>query len=203
MKKSLLILGLAVTLFSCNKNEGGATEFKTAYVDTQKLMDDSEALKDLNSRSNVKGEELKRELNNEYQKLKLDYAKAQDEAPRRGAQWVQAKAQEFQEREQKLSMMQDGMMRQLQEEFAPQRDSIVEEMRAYIKDYGKKNGYDYIYGTGDSANVLYAKDSYEITEEIITAVNAKFKGENPDAVKTEEKATEEKAETTEKEEAAK
>ena len=39
MKKSLLILGLAITLFSCNKESGPTSgNLKTAYVDTHKLM---------------------------------------------------------------------------------------------------------------------------------------------------------------------
>lgn len=187
MKKSLLILGLAVTLFSCNKNEGTSADFKTAYVDTQKLMDESEELKDLNSRSKVKQEEMGRELDDKVQKLKLDYASAQNEAQRKGPQWVQLKAQEFQKREQEIGMMQESMMKQLQEEFGAQSDTIRNAMKAYIKDYGKKNGYDYIYGTGDAASVLYAKDTYDITEEIIKALNDKYNGGSKEAaVKTDD-----------------
>ena len=198
MKKSLLILGLAVTLFSCNKNEGTVTEFKTAYVDTQKLMEESKELKDLESRSKVKQEEMGRELDDKVQKLKMDYASAQNEAQRKGPQWAQLKAQELQRREQEISVMQESMIKQFQEEFGSQSDTIRKAMREYIKDYGKKNGYDYIYGTGDAVSIIYAKDAYDITEDIIKALNEKYSGN-----KTTVEPTEEKAATTEKEEPAK
>jgi outer membrane protein len=47
-----------------------------------------------------------------------------------------------------------------------------------IKTYGKEKGYDYVYGTGESATVLYAKDQYDITKEIIKLVNDKYKTED-------------------------
>jgi outer membrane protein len=40
---------------------------------------------------------------------------------------------------------------------------------------GKKKGYSYIYGTGDAASVLYAEDKYDITKDIIKALNDKYK----------------------------
>ena len=54
-------------------------------------------------------------------------------------------------------------------------DSLVKNYRKVIKDYGKEKGYDYIYGTGDVASVLYAKDSYDISKEIIKMINDKYK----------------------------
>ena len=81
MKKSLIVLGLALTLFSCNNSTSpAASGFKTAYVDTQKLMEKSDEIKDLDDKRKVKTEEMGRELDAEVQKLKLDYASAQSEA---------------------------------------------------------------------------------------------------------------------------
>ncbi|RZJ68005.1 MAG: OmpH family outer membrane protein, partial [Flavobacterium sp.] len=58
----------------------------------------------------------------------------------------------------------------------------------HIKDYGKKKGFDYIYGTGDAATVLYAKDQYDITDEILKELNDKYKGTaKTDAPKEEKK----------------
>ena len=84
-------------------------------------------------------------------------------------------------------------MRQLQDEFGVKRDTIVSQMKNYIKEYGKKKGYDYVFGTGDAATVLYAKDSYDITKELIKEFNDKYKGSDKaeeakeDTAKAEEK----------------
>jgi outer membrane protein len=64
-------------------------------------------------------------------------------------------------------------------------------MKDFIKDYGKKNGYDYIYGTGDAATVLYAKENYDITEEILKLLNDDFKASNGKEASNEEPKKEE------------
>jgi outer membrane protein len=87
--------------------------------------------------------------------------------------------------------MQEAMGKQLQDEFGAKRDSIVEKMRSYVKEYGKKNGYDYIYGTGDAASVLYAKEGFDITDKLVKELNDKYKG-SPEAKAAKEPATEEK-----------
>lgn len=67
------------------------------------------------------------------------------------------------------------MLRQLQEESGVELDSLVSSYRKVIKDYGKEKGFDYVFGTGEAASVLYAKDNYDITKDIIKLVNDKYK----------------------------
>lgn len=185
MKKTLVLLGFAFAVLSCNNDKAvTASGFKTAYVDTQKLMEKSDEIKDLDDKRKVKTEEMGRELDAKVQQLKLDYASAQSEANAKGPQWAQIKAQELQKRERELGMMQETMGRQLQDEFGVKRDTLVSQIKNVIKQYGKKKGYDYVYGTGDAASILYAKDGYDVTEDILKELNEKFKG----SAKTEEPA---------------
>ena len=178
MKRSLLIIGLALAMFSCDKSEGIAeAKSKTAYVDTVKLMEGYEELKDLEAKGKVKSEEMGRELEAKAQQWKLDAAKYQNDAKVNGPQWAQLKGQELQKREQELSIMQQSMVKQLQDEFGVKKDTVLSKMRKHIKAYGKKNGYDYIYGTGDAATVLYAKDQYDITEKLLKELNTGYKGD--------------------------
>lgn len=177
MKKSLLILGAALAMVACNK-EGATTTsgFKSAYVDTAKLVDESEELKDLEAKAKVKEEELGRELQQEARQLQLDAASFQKEAMAKGQEWAQLRGQDLQKRERDLQIKQQSMQEEFAKEFGVKRDTIVSQMKKLIKEYGKKNGYDYVYGTGDSASILYAKESYDITGEILKQLNEKFKG---------------------------
>ena len=78
---------------------------------------------------------------------------------------------------------------QLQQESSVEIDSLVIGYRKMLKEYGKEKGYDYIYGSGDAApSILYAKDSYDITKDIIKMINDKYKA----ADKKEETPKEEK-----------
>ena len=176
MKKSLLILAMAIAIISCNKAEGPTENAKTAYVDTAKLIEDYQGAKDIESKYKVKSQEMGRELEGKAQQWKLDAASFQKEAQAKGPQWAQLKGQELQKREQEIAYMQQGMMQQLQQESGAEMDTLVKQIKLHIKDYGKKNGYEYIYGTGDAATVLYAKDKYDITATILKEINEKYKG---------------------------
>jgi outer membrane protein len=195
MKKSLLIIGASLALLSCNKNEGtAAAGLKTAYVDTSKLSKDYEAFKDLDSQSKIKQEEMGRELDAKVNELKQDYAAAQSQAPAKGPQWAQLKAQELQKREQEINAMQQSMMKTLQDEFGVKNDSAVSTMKKYVASYGKKKGYDYIYGTGDaSVSIMYAKDGYDITAEVLKELNESYKGSKPAGAATTTTTTKEEA----------
>lgn len=175
MKKSLLVFGLAFVLFSCNNNAPAESVNKTAYVDTSKLLEEYQEAKDIESKYKVKSQEMGRELESKAQQWKLDAASFQKEAQAKGPQWAQLKGQELQKREQELAMMQQSMLQQLQQESGVEMDSLVNKIKNLIKGYGKKNGYDFIYGTGDVATVLYAKDQYDITEEILKELRKGYK----------------------------
>nr|WP_322624888.1 OmpH family outer membrane protein [uncultured Flavobacterium sp.] len=196
MKKSLVILGAALSLIACNKESSApaASGFKTAYVDTQKLTEKSDELKDWEDRAKIKEDELGRELQKDAEQLRIDMAAAQGEARTKGPEWAQLKGQQLQKREQELRVKQQTFQDEFGKEFGVKRDTIVSQLRKYIKEYGKKKGYDYIYGTGDAATVLYAKDSYDITDEVLKEINDTYKSTkgSAEAPKAEPAKTEKK-----------
>ena len=195
MKKSIVAFAIAITLLSCNKEEtASASSEKTAYVDTVKLMEEYTESKDLQAKFKDKSEVMGRELELEVKKFQDEAQNFQRNAQANGQEWAQKKGAELQKKEQQLQYAQQAMGQQLQQEGAVERDSIVTKVRNFIKDYGKKNGYTYIYGTGDAATVLYAKDGLDITEKIVKELNDNYKAPAK---------TEEKADSKQKEEAKK
>src|SRR5690606_13819812 len=174
MKKLILVAVLAVAAVSCNKTSEAAA-FKTAYVDTSKLMEEYTESKDIEAKYKAKSTEMGKELEAEINKFKADAASFQKNAQANGQAWAQQKGAELQRREQQLTYAQQGMLQQLQRESGTEMDSLVKRVKSYMKDYGKEKGYAYIYGTGESANVLYAQDQYDITDEIVKILNDKYK----------------------------
>ena len=191
IKKTVILFALAIVFISCNKT-AEIKEFKTAYIDTSKLMEESTEAKDIESKYKDKSKVMGSQLEVEVNRFKSEAANFKQNAMANGQAWAQQKGAELQQREQELSYAQQAMLRQLQEESGVEMDSLVSNYRKAIKDFGKEKGYDYIYGTGDVASVLYAKDSYDITKERIKLVNDKYKSsdkkeEKPEAKKEEKK----------------
>lgn len=61
------------------------------------------------------------------------------------------------------------------------RDQVSQQvwnrLNVYIKEYGLKNDFTYIFGTQGGGNVMYAKEALDVTEELLEYVNAKYEGE--------------------------
>ena len=190
MKKIVLILGVALAVLACNKTETNAKEFKTAYIDTAEIIEKYEKFKDEDAKFNVKSEELGRPLEAKVRAFQAEAQSFRQNAQAKGPQWAQQKGAELQQREQQLGIEQNALIQQLQQEGAVLKDSLISEVKKFIKDYGKKKGYDYIYGTGDAATILYAKDGYDITKDVLKELNDKYnasKGDEKAATKEEAK----------------
>ena len=182
-KKALLIIALSISLVACNK-PAEVKEVKTAYVDTSELMKEYTEAKDLEAKYKSKSEEKGRQLEAEINRFKQEASNFQAQAQANGQAWAQQKGAELQKREQQLGYAQQALSQELQVESGKEMDSLVSGVKKFIKAYGKEKGYAYIYGTGDAASILYAEDKFDITKEIIKALNDKYKA----PAKTEEKA---------------
>ncbi|WP_300565006.1 OmpH family outer membrane protein [Flavobacterium sp.] len=189
MKKIVLLAAIAISVLACNKSS--EAKFKTGYVDTTKMMVDYNEAKEITDQFKTKGEVMGRELEVEAKNLKAEMDNFQKNAQINGQAWAQQNGPRLQQREQQLNYAQQAMMQQLQGEHGAKMDTVIKSVKEFIKEYGKKEGYDYIYGTGDAATVLYAKDSYDLTKEITKALNDKYASKEKPA-KTEEKKEEKK-----------
>jgi outer membrane protein len=69
------------------------------------------------------------------------------------------------------------LAQQIQGQHGVEMDSVVVKYKKIFKDYGKDKGFDYVFGTGEAATVLFAKDQYDITKDLIKIVNEKYKSE--------------------------
>ena len=190
MKKAILILGVALSILACNKTETNSKEFKTAYINTSEIIEKYEKFKDEDDKFKVKSEELGRPLEAKVRAFQADAQSFQQNAQAKGPQWAQQMGASLQQRDQQLVMEHNALIHQLQQEGAVLKDTLISEVKKFIKDYGKKKGYDYIYGTGDAATVLYAKEGYDITKEVLKELNDTYKATKKDdkvATKEEEK----------------
>jgi len=186
MKKSLLIVALAISIVSCNK-AADVKEVKTAYVDTSKLLEEYTESKDIEAKYKAKSDEMGRELEAEVNRFKSEAANFQKNAQANGQAWAQQKGAELQKREQQLSYAQQAMIQQLQQESGAEMDTLVKSVKKFIKDYGKEKGYAYIYGTGEAVSILYAEEKYDITGELVKLLNDKYKSSGKSEEKTDVK----------------
>lgn len=192
IKKTVILFAFVFAIISCNKTTE-TKEFKTAYIDTSKLMQESTEAKDIEAKYKAKAKVMGNQLDAEISKFKSEAANFKQNAQKNGQAWAQQKGSELQQKEQQLNYAQQAMSQQLQQESGVEMDSLVINYRKILKGYGKEKGYDYIFGSGESSpSILYAKDGYDITKEAIKMINDKYKSTDKKEEKTETKSEEKK-----------
>jgi outer membrane protein len=177
MKKLFLLSILSVFTIACNqpaetKSKTGTSE-KTAFVDTAKLFEEYTKVKELETELKSKSDKMGADLEKMAKNFQFEVQSFQKEAQMKGPEWAKNKQGELMAKEQQLQQMQQSMQQEYQKESAAAMDSLYKNVKKLIGEYGKKNGYTYIYGTGEPASILYGKEELDITKEILKELNKK------------------------------
>jgi outer membrane protein len=61
------------------------------------------------------------------------------------------------------------------EEEQKMTQTVLNEVNDYLKEYGEKHNYTFILGATGVGNIVYAKKSRDITEEILNGLNKLYK----------------------------
>jgi outer membrane protein len=167
MKK--LILGIVlITTLSC-------TQEKIAFVDNVKLMNEYQEKIDIEAKYKERAEALGKKRDSISQKFQAEATEFQTRAQSMSQNAAQQEYAQFQQRGQQMGQQLQMEDQQLQIEGQTEMDSVVSKVKKEIQAYGKANGYSYILGGGEGGSVLYGKKTNDITSEIITILNDKYK----------------------------
>lgn len=203
----MMLAVVALSVMACNKETATTAttetatqksgDFKTAYIDTERLMKEYQEFKDFEAKFKTMSDKMKNELDADAKKFQNDVLDLQKNAQSKGMEWAQNRQAELERRQQTLTQKEQNYMQKFQEESAVERDSMVSKMKKFIKDYGKEKGYDYIYGTGDAASVLYGKEEYDLTKEILALLHKQYEEKTGKKVEVKEETKKEEVKKTE------
>lgn len=182
MKKIILSLSVVATLMSC-------TQHKTAYVDNTVLIQDYHKMKSTEAKFEKKTQALSKELDSVAGLFQNEVREFQQNMNSMSSSDREQRQNELMQKQQMLQQTQQQKSQQLRQESDEAIDSLIDEVKDYVADYGKENGYTYIFGSNESANIMYAKDGLDITEEVLEKLNANAEGTTKKS--TEEEASEE------------
>ena len=184
MKKLIAIGAVAISLISCNQE-------KTAYVDTTKVIQDYQEMKDVESKFESRRDSLTQLITGPQQQFQQEVQEYQQKMNSMSASQRQAKEQELQQKGQRLQQQQQMIGQQLRNDSDTAIDGVVEKVKDFVAEYGKENGYTYIFGSNESANIMYAKEGLDITDEILKELNESYGGKSTTKAseKTEEDTT--------------
>lgn len=166
MKKVFLVAILVATFQSCSKE-------KTAYVDSRRVVSEFSGMKAVEAKWTKINDDLRKELEDKAKNFQKEVQDFQAAADKMRKKKLEETRMELGQKQQALQREQQTRSQKLQEQSGLEIDSIVKHVKEYVKDYGKKNGYTYIYGDTEVGNILYAKKELDITESVLEGLNGK------------------------------
>ena len=165
MKTIVIALGALLVLASCNQD-------KTAYVDNTVLLKEYKEMKDTEAKYNTMAEAMKKEMDSVAKQFQAEVQEYQSNANSMSNAQRQEAEGKLMQKQQQLQQQQQMRSQQLRAESDKEIDSIITKVKTYVKDYGKDNGYTYIFGSNETANIMYAKEGKDITQDVLEEINA-------------------------------
>lgn len=83
---------------------------------------------------------------------------------------------ELYRQQQNIEQYQVTMQQKQQEEDIQMTTGVFKQIDSYLKEYVAAQGYDLVLGANAQGTVLYGREAYDITEELLVVLNQKYSG---------------------------
>ncbi|WP_157716540.1 OmpH family outer membrane protein [Roseivirga ehrenbergii] len=178
MKKNqlfvLLNLLVTITAFSFLFFNGND---QLVYVDSNKLLSEYQGMVDaqndykkLSLEWQARIDTLTMDVQNELKRHEKEVSKMTTKEKGLSEQLIRSKQQQ-------LITYQKAIQEKAAQEDSQRTQAVIEEVNAYIEEFGKKRSYKIILGATSMGNILYAQEGIDITDEVVEGLNRRYRGE--------------------------
>ncbi|WP_298492604.1 OmpH family outer membrane protein [uncultured Algibacter sp.] len=175
MKKIIYVVLATLIFASCEKPN------KIGFIDNGTVINDYQEKKDVEAKFQVKEEAFRKRADSISLAFQAEAQKGQAEAQRlarSNRKKAEALMGGLQQKQQQLQQQMQLEQQELTQAFQAEIDSVIGNVKSFVKDYGKSNGYNYILGTSDAAaTVMYGAEQSDLTQTILDALNSEYKKE--------------------------
>lgn len=172
MKKYLnlgigLILGLAISLFGISMYVSAP---KTAFIHTEQVFTRFEQTKDLEAKLTA----LKNQRTHSLDSLQMGIREKYHAMG--GAATNEQELEAFEKMQEEYLAREQHILQENEQLTQAYNAQIWKQLNQYIQEFGEQEGYQYIYGASGEGNLMYARSSENITEEVLQYVNDRYQG---------------------------
>jgi len=187
MKNLAIVFSLVMLMSSC-------TQVKIAYVDVEEILKEYDGAKQAEEDMKVQSQEISQRLDQMAAPLQQKIQEYQQNKDKLSAAARQKQESELMQEQQQFQQQQQMAQQQVQAEGQRMFEKINDDIESFLTDYGQSKGYTYILGSSmQTKSVLYGKESLNITDEVIEALNSDYENEAPVEASNEIEESEEPA----------
>jgi outer membrane protein len=165
---SLLSLGLALFYFFSTP--------KIAYCNNGQVLSKYVGLKEIKNSYDIKVKNWQSNLDTLSSDFNREVQEFSDKSSKMPSAEKKAREELLQQKEKELFSYKQALEHKAIEEEQELTAGIVNQVNAFVQEYGKQHGYDLILGSTDNGNILFAKESNDITDELVEYINKRYKG---------------------------
>ena len=155
----------------------GGSNMKIAYVEIDSLLTKYNFWNDLNEQMIKKEENIRTTLNEKGRKLEKEAQEFQRKIENNGFTSRERAEQEqarLMKQQQDLQALQQKLTEELAAENQKNSLQLRDSINSFLKIYNQDKGYDLIISNAGFDNLLYANPSFNITNEIVEGLNARY-----------------------------
>ena len=149
---------------------------KLVYVDSAKLVNGYRGMEIARKEYQKKTSVWKANIDTLVVEIQKEIMKFEKESQRMTVKEKDLTKKLIQTKQQQLADYQKGIQEKAGQEDNQMTKKVLDEINAYIKEYGKKNHYRIILAATDYGNIAYAEDGLDRTEEVLEGLNKKYSG---------------------------
>lgn len=169
MKNIVVAIIVIFTFASCQQTQ------KIGFVDNSKLINEYQEKIDIQDKLQAKIKTYEAKRDSVRQAFQLEINEAELKSRKMSQADLQKLSQELQQKDQVIAQRDQFEQQQIAQESQAQNDSLIKKVRNFVKDYGTKNGYDFILGSNEAGSVMYGDETSDLTQVILEALNAAYK----------------------------
>ena len=154
---------------------GTATEGKIAYVESSKLLDGYQGMKDARKAFETKAKGWERQNQSLVTGFKSAVEQYQKSANGLTAEQRAATEQKLGAQQQQIQQQQQQLQQQAQQEEAKLTSTVLERINKQVEAYGKARGYKLILIAAPSGTIAYGQKDLDITAPVLTYLNGEYR----------------------------
>ncbi|WP_282042187.1 OmpH family outer membrane protein [Winogradskyella flava] len=191
MKRIITAVIILMSFASCQEQD------KVAFVDNTKVMDDYQMKIDIEKKYEDRSAAFNKQRDSIGLVYQMEIQTIQMQLNKMSPRKQEEESQKFQQKWQPVQQQMQFQQQQMEQGFNKEMDSVIVKVNDFVEDYGKKNGYTFIFGKNRAGSVMYGAEAKDITEAVTEAINADYgKKDNEDKAEESEKGASEEKETS-------
>ena len=164
-----------------NLNDSGRVETKlpVAYINLDSLLLDYNYSKDLNEQLLRKRDNSQASYNQKARQFEQEAAEFQRKYENNAfltQQRLQSEQQRLMQKQQELQQLDEKLSQELAAEMQKMNEQLRDTIYSYLKEFNKERNYHLIFSNTMNDNILISCDVYDVTKDVVQALNARYAG---------------------------